>query len=61
MRRCLSHIALINSAFNPNEAVKPARQRADGLLDNRKVTAARRIDRLLTACHDPELVALFFI
>ena len=34
--QALSHIALINSAFNLNEAAKPAIQRSDGLMDNRK-------------------------
>jgi GH15 family glucan-1,4-alpha-glucosidase len=32
--QALSHIALINSAFNLNEAVKPAIQRSDNPMDN---------------------------
>ena len=32
--QALSHIALINSAFNLNEAVKPAIQRSDNQMDN---------------------------
>jgi hypothetical protein len=39
--QALSHIALINSAFNLSEAVKPAIQRSDSPTDNgRKETAA---------------------
>jgi GH15 family glucan-1,4-alpha-glucosidase len=39
--QALSHIALINSAFNLNEAAKPAIQRSDGPMDNSKDDAAR--------------------
>ena len=39
--QALSHIALINSAFNLNEAAKPAIQRSDGLMDNRKDESVR--------------------
>jgi GH15 family glucan-1,4-alpha-glucosidase len=39
--QALSHIALINSAFNLNEAAKPAIQRSDSPMDNRRVGAAR--------------------
>ena len=39
--QALSHIALINSAFNLNEAAKPAIQRSDGLMDNRKDKSVR--------------------
>jgi GH15 family glucan-1,4-alpha-glucosidase len=38
--QALSHIALINSAFNLNEVAKPARQRSHGSMDNRKVKSA---------------------
>ena len=39
--QALSHIALINSAFNLNETTKPAMQRSDCAADNsRKETAA---------------------
>jgi hypothetical protein len=34
--QALSHIALINSAFNLSEVAKPAMQRADAPPDNRK-------------------------
>ena len=34
--QALSHIALINSAFNLNEATKPVMQRSDGPSDDRK-------------------------
>ena len=39
--QALSHIALINSAFNLNEAAKPAIQRADGPMDNRRDETVR--------------------
>jgi GH15 family glucan-1,4-alpha-glucosidase len=39
--QALSHIALINSAFNLNEAAKPAMQRADGPTDNRRDEVVR--------------------
>ena len=39
--QALSHIALINSAFNLNEAAKPAIQRSDGPMDNRKDKSVR--------------------
>ncbi len=39
--QALSHIALINSAFNLNEAAKPAMQRADGPMDNRRDEVVR--------------------
>jgi GH15 family glucan-1,4-alpha-glucosidase len=39
--QALSHIALINSAFNLNEATKPAMQRADGPTDRSKDETAR--------------------
>ena len=39
--QALSHIALINSAFNLNEAAKPAIQRSDGPMDNRKDESVR--------------------
>jgi len=41
--QALSHIALINSAFNLSEAAKPAMQRSDCAADNAK----QRVDRLL--------------
>jgi GH15 family glucan-1,4-alpha-glucosidase len=34
--QALSHIGLINSAFNLNQAAKPAIQRSAGPTDNRK-------------------------
>ena len=39
--QALSHIALINSAFNLNEVAKPAMQRADGPMDNRRDETVR--------------------
>jgi hypothetical protein len=41
--QALSHIALINSAFNLSEAAKPTMQRSDYATDNGK----QRVDRLL--------------
>jgi GH15 family glucan-1,4-alpha-glucosidase len=41
--QALSHIALINSAFNLSEATKPAMQRSGGQTDNEK----QRVNRLL--------------
>jgi GH15 family glucan-1,4-alpha-glucosidase len=41
--QALSHIALINSAFNLSEAVKPAMQRSDGPVDNGKDESAARV------------------
>jgi GH15 family glucan-1,4-alpha-glucosidase len=41
--QALSHIALINSAFNLSDAAKPAMQRADSPTDSGK----QRVDRLL--------------
>jgi hypothetical protein len=38
--QALSHIALINSAFNLNEAVKPAIQRSDNPMNSRNETTA---------------------
>jgi hypothetical protein len=38
--QALSHIALINSAFNLNEAAKPAMQRSGSPADNRKDDSA---------------------
>jgi hypothetical protein len=32
--QALSHIALVNSAFNLNEAAKPAKQRSESPIDN---------------------------
>jgi GH15 family glucan-1,4-alpha-glucosidase len=42
--QALSHIALINSAFNLSEAAKPAMQRSDDLMDH----GEQRVDSLLT-------------
>ena len=44
--QALSHIALINSAFNLNEVAKPAMQRSDSPMNNGKnETAANLVQR----------------
>jgi GH15 family glucan-1,4-alpha-glucosidase len=39
--QALSHIALVNSAFNLHEPAKPAAQRSDSLIDHEELATAR--------------------